>query len=77
MLREFGFDYQGRKIINFKRLFKASEYSLRSMVVVATITSLSINFAAGCIPRGADRHIFSMRKANEREKSRMAPLLDV
>lgn len=31
----------------------------------------------GYTPRGADRHIFSMRKANEREKLRIAPLLDV
>ncbi len=29
----------------------------------------------GYTPRGADRHIFSMRKANEREQSRIAPLL--
>ena len=31
----------------------------------------------GYTPRSADRHIFSMRKANEREKARIAPLLDV
>jgi uncharacterized protein len=31
----------------------------------------------GYTPRGADRHIFSMRKANEREQSRIAPLLEV
>lgn len=31
----------------------------------------------GYTPRGADRHIFSMRKANEREQSRIAPLLGV
>jgi uncharacterized DUF497 family protein len=31
----------------------------------------------GYTPRGADRHIFSMRKANEREKIRIAPLLGV
>jgi len=31
----------------------------------------------GYAPRGADRHIFSMRKANEREKARISPLLDV
>lgn len=31
----------------------------------------------GYTPRGADRHIFSMRKANEREKVRIAPLLEV
>jgi uncharacterized DUF497 family protein len=31
----------------------------------------------GYTPRGADRHIFSMRKANEREQKRIAPLLKV
>jgi len=29
----------------------------------------------GWTPRGRDRHVFSMRKANEREKARHAPLL--
>lgn len=31
----------------------------------------------GYTPRGDERHIFSMRKANEREKARIAPLLQV
>jgi uncharacterized protein len=31
----------------------------------------------GYTPRGADRHIFSMRKANEREQARIAPILEV
>jgi uncharacterized protein len=31
----------------------------------------------GYTPRGADRHIFSMRKAIEREQTRIAPLLEV
>ena len=31
----------------------------------------------GYTPRGADRHIFSMRKANDREQVRLAPLLEV
>ena len=31
----------------------------------------------GYPPRGADRHVFSMRKANEREQKRIAPLLKV
>ena len=31
----------------------------------------------GYTPRGADRHVFSMRKANEREQKRIAPLLEV
>jgi len=29
----------------------------------------------GYTPRGAGRHVFSMRKANDREKARIAPLL--
>ena len=31
----------------------------------------------GYIPRGADRHVFSRRKANEREQKRLAPYLEV
>ena len=31
----------------------------------------------GYTSRGADRHVFSMRKANEREQRRIAPLLRI
>ncbi len=31
----------------------------------------------GYTPRGADRHVFSMRKANSREQARLAPYLEV
>ena len=31
----------------------------------------------GYTPRGADRHVFSMRKANEREQARIAPFLEI
>ncbi|MBM3496591.1 MAG: BrnT family toxin [Armatimonadetes bacterium] len=31
----------------------------------------------GYTPRGADRHIFSMRKANKREQARLAPYFAV
>ena len=31
----------------------------------------------GYTPRGADRHVFGMRKANEREQTRIAPLLEI
>jgi uncharacterized DUF497 family protein len=31
----------------------------------------------GYTPRGAARHIFSMRKANDREKARLAPYFGV
>ena len=32
---------------------------------------------AGYAPRGAVRHVFSMRKANEREKTGLAPYFEV
>ena len=31
----------------------------------------------GYTPRGDDRHVFSMRKANEREQKRIGPYLEV
>lgn len=31
----------------------------------------------GYTPRGADHHVFSMRKANDREKALIAPLLEI
>jgi uncharacterized protein len=31
----------------------------------------------GYTPRGEDRHVFSMRKANAREQARVAPLLEI
>ena len=31
----------------------------------------------GYAPRGATRHIFSMRKANDREKARLAPYFEI
>ena len=31
----------------------------------------------GYVPRGEDRHVFSMRKANAREQARLAPYLEV
>jgi uncharacterized protein len=31
----------------------------------------------GYTPRGADRHVFSMRKANDRESTRITPLIEI
>lgn len=31
----------------------------------------------GCTPRHDDRHIFSRRKANDREQARSAPFLEI
>jgi hypothetical protein len=44
----------------------AQGWSLRSVALVV-----------GYTPRGADRHVFGMRKANAREQARIAPLLEI
>jgi uncharacterized DUF497 family protein len=31
----------------------------------------------GYTPRGATRHVFSMREANDREKARLAPYFEI
>ena len=41
------------------------DYLARRMVVI------------GYTPRGTTRHIFSMRKANEREQARIGPYLEI
>jgi uncharacterized DUF497 family protein len=43
----------------------------------ATVTWTKRMVVVGYTPRGDERHVFSMRKANEREKARIAPLLEV
>ncbi|MDB5873655.1 MAG: hypothetical protein JWQ07_3097 [Ramlibacter sp.] len=39
--------------------------------------TLAGRMVVGYTPRGAERHVFSMRKANEREQARIAPLLEI
>ena len=38
---------------------------------------LAGRLVVGYTPRGAVRHVFSMRKANEREQARIGPYLEV
>lgn len=51
------------------------EYGERRIICYGTLAGRMV--VIGYTPRGAERHVFSMRKANEREKSRIAPLLEV
>ena len=51
------------------------EYGEQRIICLGLLAGRMV--VVGYTPRGADRHIFSMRKANEREKARIAPLLDV
>ena len=51
------------------------DYGETRMICFGTLESRMV--VVGYTPRGADRHVFSMRKANDREQRRIAPLLEV
>ncbi len=51
------------------------DYGEKRIICFGTLAGRMV--VVGYTPRGAERHVFSMRKANERERSRIAPLLEV
>ena len=51
------------------------DYGEQRIICFGTLAGRMV--VIGYTPRGADRHIFSMRKANDREKARIAPLLEI
>ncbi len=51
------------------------EYGEKRIICYGTLAGRMV--VIGYTPRGAVRHVFSMRKANEREKARIAPLLEI
>ena len=50
-------------------------YGERRIICFGTLEGRIV--VVGYTPRGTDRHVFSMRKANEREQTRIAPLLEI
>jgi uncharacterized DUF497 family protein len=51
------------------------DYGETRMICYGLLKSRMV--VVGYVPRGADRHVFSIRKANERERTRIAPRLKV
>lgn len=51
------------------------DYGEKRVICYGMLAGRSV--VVGCTPRGAVRHAFSMRKANDREKARIAPLLEI
>lgn len=49
------------------------DYGERRFICFGTLGDRMV--VVGYTPRGAARHVFSMRKANDREKARITPLL--
>ena len=50
-----------------------TDYGETRLVTVGLLAGRMV--MVGWTPRGADRHVFSMRKTNAREQARYAPLL--
>ena len=51
------------------------DYGERRIICFGLLAGRMI--VVGYTPRGAERHVFGMRKANDREKARIAPTLEV
>jgi uncharacterized protein len=54
---------------------KRRDYGERRIICYGLLSGRLV--VIGYTPRGRTRHIFSMRKANDREKSRLAPYFEV
>ena len=70
-------DFEDAKIVfegsNFETEDIRKNYGERRMICFGLLEDRMV--VVGYTPRGADRHVFSMRKANDREQTRIAPLL--
>jgi uncharacterized DUF497 family protein len=76
-LRERGLDFEDAPIV-FAGLTldvedTRKDYGETRMICYGKLEGRLV--VIGYTPRGADRHIFSMRKANTREQARLAPYL--
>jgi uncharacterized DUF497 family protein len=78
-LAERGLDFEDAALVFAGATFEVEDtrrnYGERRIVCFGVLQGRIV--VVGYTPRGADRHIFSMRKANDREKARIAPLLEV
>ena len=78
-LKHRGLDFADAKIVfagvtvEIEDLRK--DYGERRIICYGMLEGRMI--VVGYTPRGAVRHVFSMRKANGREKARISPLLEI
>lgn len=70
-------DFKDAKLVfqgtNFETEDTRQQYGEKRIICFGMLGDRMV--VVGYTPRGADRHVFSMRKANEREQARIAPLL--
>jgi len=76
-LAERSLDFDDARFVFEGRFFETEDlrkdYGERRMICFGMLHDRMV--VIGYTPRGEDRHVFSMRKANEREQATIAPLL--
>lgn len=76
-LADRGLDFNDARAVFEGRHFEVEDirqdYGERRMICFGFLADRMV--VVGYTPRGAARHVFSMRKANDREQARIAPLL--
>ncbi len=78
-LAELGLDFKDAALVFAGATFEVEDdrrdYGETRIVCFGLLRGRMV--VVGYTPRGAVRHVFSMRKANDREQARIAPLLGV
>lgn len=77
VLVEHGLDFEDARVVfegpHFEVEDQRRAYGERRLICFGYLGERLV--VVGYTPRGADRHVFSMWKANDREQARIAPLL--
>ena len=78
-LKERGLDFEDAKFVfsgvNLEVEDTREDYGEARIICYGYLADRLV--VVGYTPRGAARHVFSMRKANAREQARIAPLLEI
>ena len=78
-LAERNLDFEDAKLVfestNFETEDTRKDYGEKRMLCFGMLRDRMV--VIGYTPRGADRQVFSMRKANDREQALIAPLLGI
>ena len=78
-LRERGLDFEDAKFVFSGATLEVEDtrkdYGEARIICYGHLAGRLV--VVGYTPRGAVRHVFSMRKANAREQARIAPLLEI
>ena len=78
-LAERQLDFEDAKVVfeatNFETEDTRKDYGEKRILCFGMLRDRMV--VIGYTPRGADRHVFSMRKANDREQALVTPILGI